>query len=217
MLARREFGRCRRRAVNAPGTRASRGVHAYVLMPDHLHLLLTPAEPDGPWRLMQALARCYGEYLDRRYARRGMSCNLVLRANALHSDRDLLACSRHIEFDPVRAGMGVRARRPPLVELPRQWPGRPRRGAHPARDVPRSRPDQGRTAAGVPRVVRAAPRRDLRSEGGSPTRSAARPRKSGILAAIGMSNPRPPLTSTTIPLPPLSLAQGTIPACAGIP
>jgi putative transposase len=80
-------------------------VHAYVLMPDHLHLLLTPAEPDGPSRLMHALVERFEEYLDRRYARRGLSCDLVLRANAVHSDRDFLACCRHIELDPVRAGM----------------------------------------------------------------------------------------------------------------
>jgi putative transposase len=80
-------------------------VHAYVLMPDHLHLLLTPAEPDGPARLMQALVRCYDAYLDRRYARRGTLCASDLRVVALHSDRDFLACCRHIELDPVRAGI----------------------------------------------------------------------------------------------------------------
>ena len=80
-------------------------VHAYVLMPDHVQLLLTPAEPDGPSRLMHALVERFEEYLDRRYARRGLSCDLVLRANAVHSDRDFLACSRHIELDPVRAGI----------------------------------------------------------------------------------------------------------------
>jgi putative transposase len=80
-------------------------VHAYVLMPSHLHLLLTPAEPDGPSQLMQALVRCYDAYLDRRYARRGTLRGQCLRATALHSDRDFLACCRHIELDPVRAGI----------------------------------------------------------------------------------------------------------------
>lgn len=80
-------------------------VHAYVLMPSHLHLLLTPAERDGPARLLQALVRCYDEYLDRRYARRGTLGESDLRVAALHSDRDFLACCRHIELNPVRAGI----------------------------------------------------------------------------------------------------------------
>jgi putative transposase len=80
-------------------------VHAYVLMPDHVQLLLTPAEPDGPLRLIQALVRCYDEYLGRRYARRGMLCESDLRVGGLHSDREVLACCRHIELGPVRAGI----------------------------------------------------------------------------------------------------------------
>jgi putative transposase len=79
-------------------------VHAYVLMPDHVQLLLTPAEPDGPLRLIQALVRCYDEYLGRRYARRGTIGENDLRVAVLHSDREVLACCRHIELDPVRAG-----------------------------------------------------------------------------------------------------------------
>jgi putative transposase len=80
-------------------------VHAYVLMPNHLHLLLTPAEPDGPARLMQALGRCHDEYLDRRYARRATIGENDLRVAALHSDHEVLACCRHIELNPVRAGI----------------------------------------------------------------------------------------------------------------
>jgi putative transposase len=80
-------------------------VHAYVLMPQRLRLLLTPAEADGPSRLMHALARRHDRYSGRRYARRGALCAGRLHSTALHSDRDVLACSRHIELDPVREGM----------------------------------------------------------------------------------------------------------------
>ena len=91
-------------------------VHAYVLMPDHLQLLLTPAEAGGPSRLMQALVHRHprrrrgpatvrgepapGGVPDPRWGDGADS-----RATALHSDRDFLACCRHIELDPVRAGI----------------------------------------------------------------------------------------------------------------
>ena len=80
-------------------------VHAYVLMPDRVRLLLTPAEGEGPSRLMHALSRRH----HRLGGGRGIGAENLggdgLRSTALHSDRDVLACSRHIELDPVRAGL----------------------------------------------------------------------------------------------------------------
>ena len=91
-------------------------VHAYVLLPDHLQLLLTPAEADGPSRLMQALAHRHlrrrrgpatvrGEPAPGGVADPRWGDGADSRATALHSDRDFLACCRHIELDPVRAGI----------------------------------------------------------------------------------------------------------------
>jgi len=80
-------------------------VHAYVLMPDRVRLLLTPAEGDGPSRLMRALGRRHHRLGGGRGIHTGILGGDGLRSTALHSDRDVLACSRHIELDPVRAGM----------------------------------------------------------------------------------------------------------------
>jgi putative transposase len=91
-------------------------VHAYVLLPDHLQLLLTPAEADGPLRLMQALAHRHvrrrrgpvavrGEPAPGRIPDPRWGDGADSRATALHSDRNVIACSRHIELDPVRAGI----------------------------------------------------------------------------------------------------------------
>ena len=80
-------------------------VHAYVLMPDRVQLLLTPAESDGPSRLMQALARRHPRTRRGREGAAGNPATAQPRSTALHADRDFLACSRHIELDPVRAGM----------------------------------------------------------------------------------------------------------------
>lgn len=80
-------------------------VHAYVLMPNHLHLLLTP--PDGPAlsRLMQALARRYAVWFNRRHGRTGTLWEGRFRASVIESERYLLACARYIEMNPVRAGL----------------------------------------------------------------------------------------------------------------
>lgn len=80
-------------------------VHAYVLVPERIRLLLTPAETDGPARLMHALARRHDRYSSHRYARRGTLCAGRPQATALHSDRDVLAGCRHVELDAVRAGI----------------------------------------------------------------------------------------------------------------
>jgi putative transposase len=80
-------------------------IHAYVLMADHVRLLLTPAEPDGPSQLMRALGRRHERYRTRRHARSGTLPERRLRSAALSSDRRLLACSRLIEMSPVRAGV----------------------------------------------------------------------------------------------------------------
>ncbi len=46
-------------------------VHAYVLMSNHVHLLMTPETADAPSRLMQQLSRRYSCYVNRRYERSG--------------------------------------------------------------------------------------------------------------------------------------------------
>ena len=84
-------------------------VHAYVLLPERVRVLLTPAEADGPSRLMHALARRHDRRADGRdpgTAARGIALgDPRLRASALQSDRDVLAGCRHVELDPVRVGL----------------------------------------------------------------------------------------------------------------
>ncbi len=80
-------------------------VHAYVLMTNHFHLLLTPAEADGPSRLLQAVGRRYVRYVNRKYARTGTLWEGRFRSSPLDSDGYFFACSRYVEMNPVRAGM----------------------------------------------------------------------------------------------------------------
>jgi putative transposase len=80
-------------------------VHAYVLMPNHVHLLLTPAEGAAMSRLMQALGRCYVRWFNDRHGRTGSLWEGRFFSSLIEADRYLLACYRYIEMNPVRAGL----------------------------------------------------------------------------------------------------------------
>ncbi len=45
-------------------------IHAYVLMTNHVHLLVTAEKPDGIAKLMQAIGRRYVQYINRSYRRK---------------------------------------------------------------------------------------------------------------------------------------------------
>lgn len=80
-------------------------VHAYVLMPNHLHLLASPADSDGLSRMMQWLGRHYVPYFNRKYARVGTLFQGRFKAILIESERYFLVCSTYIELNPVRAGL----------------------------------------------------------------------------------------------------------------
>ena len=80
-------------------------IHAYVLMSNHVHLLVTPEDASGPSLMMQTLGRWYVRYLNARLARTGTLWEGRFRSSVVDSDRYVLACSRYIELNPVRAQM----------------------------------------------------------------------------------------------------------------
>ena len=80
-------------------------VHAYVLMTNHVHLLLTPRSTDGPALLMKHLGQRYVQYFNRAYGRSGTLWEGRFRSCLAQSERYVLACYRYIELNPVRAGM----------------------------------------------------------------------------------------------------------------
>lgn len=82
-------------------------IHAYALMTNHVHLLLTPAESGAPSRLMQSLGRRYVQYANRFYRRTGSLWEGRYKSSVVQADSHLLACSRYIELNPVNAGMVI--------------------------------------------------------------------------------------------------------------
>ena len=87
-------------------------VHAYVLMDNHFHLLVTPPTAEALSRMMQALGRRYVGWFNARHQRTGTLWEGRFRAGLIEGERHLLACMRYIELNPVRAG---------LCQQPQEW------------------------------------------------------------------------------------------------
>ncbi|QGZ40260.1 putative transposase [Pseudoduganella flava] len=88
-------------------------VHAYVLLPDQLHLLVTPSDEDGLGQMMQWLGRCYVPYYNQKYGRAGTLWHGRYKTSVVDADNFLLICCRYAEFAPVRTGQ---------AGLPEQFP-----------------------------------------------------------------------------------------------
>jgi len=82
-------------------------IHAYVLMTNHVHLLLTPHRSDGASLLMKHLGQRYVQYVNRVYKRSGTLWEGRFRSSIVQVETYLLRCQRYIELNPVRAGMVV--------------------------------------------------------------------------------------------------------------
>ena len=87
-------------------------LHAYVLMTNHVHLLISADSAAAPGALMKALGQRYVQYVNRVYRRSGTLWEGRFRSCPIQEEAYLLACQRYIELNPVRAGM---------VELPGEY------------------------------------------------------------------------------------------------
>ena len=80
-------------------------LHAYVLMTNHVHLLLTPKRAASVPRLIMSIGRRYVQYINRTHRRTGTLWDSRYKSSVIHADTYLLACQRYIELNPVRAAM----------------------------------------------------------------------------------------------------------------
>jgi putative transposase len=79
-------------------------VHAYALMPNHLHLLASPSTEEGLARMMQRVGRYYVPWFNQKYERLGGLFRGRFKTSLIDSERYFMMCSRYIEFNPVRNG-----------------------------------------------------------------------------------------------------------------
>ena len=96
-----EYLRCLKHAAVNYGCK----VHAYVLMTNHVHLLVTPESKDSIGQLFQSLGRHYVRYVNETYQRHGGLWEGRHKGNVIQSQTYLLSCMRYIEMNPVRAKM----------------------------------------------------------------------------------------------------------------
>ncbi|MDH3380271.1 MAG: transposase, partial [Gammaproteobacteria bacterium] len=88
-------------------------IHAYCLMTNHVHLLVTPERKGSIGRTFQHLGRHYVGYINCRQGRTGTLWEGRYKASVIDSESYLLSCYRYIELNPVRAEM---------VAHPRDYP-----------------------------------------------------------------------------------------------
>ncbi len=104
----RAFVARRAAAARLPGV----ALHAYVLLPAEVQLLLTPASADAVPRTMQALGRRYAPLLNRKTGRLGRIWDARYRSTLVDAERHLFDCMRQIEGAPVSQG---------LARSPAEW------------------------------------------------------------------------------------------------
>ncbi|MGQ0798497.1 MAG: transposase [Pseudomarimonas sp.] len=80
-------------------------IHAFVLMTNHVHLLLTPSDQQGISRMMQALGRKYVQYFNFTHGRSGTLWEGRYKSTVVDAENYLLTVYRYIELNPVRASM----------------------------------------------------------------------------------------------------------------
>lgn len=78
-------------------------LHAFVLMTNHVHLLVTPTHADTVPKLLISLGRRYVQYINIRYRRTGTLWDSRYKSSLVQEERYFLACQRYIELNPVRA------------------------------------------------------------------------------------------------------------------
>ncbi|HST00766.1 MAG TPA: transposase [Usitatibacter sp.] len=85
--------------------RAKRGcdIHAFVLMPNHVHILATPRVDHAASLAMQDVGRAYVSNLNKLHGRTGALYEGRFKSSLVETTRYFLACMRYIEMNPVRA------------------------------------------------------------------------------------------------------------------
>lgn len=100
-LDRRLYLKCLAEASVARGCE----IHGYVLMSNHVHLLITPRQPGAASAMIQDVGRRYVRNINSIHQRTGTLWEGRFKSSLIDSERYLFTCHRYIELNPVRAGI----------------------------------------------------------------------------------------------------------------
>jgi putative transposase len=93
------------RLLSTFSARFNCSVHAYCLMTNHVHLLVTPHATNACALLMKNLSQQYVQRTNHRLGRSGTLWEGRFHSSLVTTEHYVLACYRYIELNPVRAGM----------------------------------------------------------------------------------------------------------------
>lgn len=82
-------------------------MHAYVLMTNHVHLLVTPQAKGAAAAMLQDVGRKYVRTINTVHGRTGTLWEGRFKSGPVDSETYLLNCHRYIELNPVRAGLAL--------------------------------------------------------------------------------------------------------------
>lgn len=88
-------------------------VYHFVLMPNHVHLLIEPTIDHTISKFMQGITLAYTTIVNNREGRKGHIWHGRYKSLLIERESYLLECGRYIELNPVRAG---------LVQHPKDYP-----------------------------------------------------------------------------------------------
>ena len=80
-------------------------LHAYCLMTNHVHLLVTPHDTKACSQFMKNVSQQYVQRTNYRLGRSGTLWEGRYHSSLVTTEHYVLACYRYIELNPVRAGM----------------------------------------------------------------------------------------------------------------
>jgi putative transposase len=80
-------------------------IHAYVLMSNHVHLLVTPHEKGAVAGMLQDIGRRYVRVINTIHDRTGTLWEGRFKSSLVDTESYLMTCHRYIEMNPVRAGL----------------------------------------------------------------------------------------------------------------
>jgi putative transposase len=79
--------------------------HAYALMTNYVHSLVTPKRAERNPRRIRAVGRRYVQSVNRTNKRASELWDSCYKSSSIHAQRYLFSCIRYFELNPVRAGM----------------------------------------------------------------------------------------------------------------
>jgi putative transposase len=94
--------------LHAAAVKHRTDVHTYVLMTNHVHLIVTPQVDGGLSSTVKSVSETYVRHFNRRYERTGGLFDGRFRSLVIDSEAYWFTCMRYVELNPVRAGLVAR-------------------------------------------------------------------------------------------------------------